>query len=57
MKTKSLIFIGLVGMISIFTLSITLNSDEDDMQNKVRIAYFPNIGHAIPIVGVENGFF
>ena len=57
MKTKSLIFVGLVGMISIFTLSVTLNPDEGDLQNKVRIAYFPNIGHAIPIVGVENGFF
>ena len=26
-------------------------------QNRIRIAYFPNVGHAIPIVGMEKGFF
>ena len=57
MKTKLLLLLGIVAMLSIFTLSFTLNSNEDDVQNKVRIAYFPNIGHAIPIVGIENGFF
>ena len=33
-----------------------LNSTELN-ENKIRIAYFPNIGHAIPIVGMEKGFF
>jgi len=38
-------------------LWVILNSDQDMPENKIRIAYFPNIGHAIPIVGVEKGFF
>ena len=34
-----------------------MNSDDDSFEHKLRIAYFPNIGHAIPIVGMEKGFF
>ncbi|RNJ78896.1 MAG: ABC transporter substrate-binding protein [Nitrosopumilus sp. H8] len=30
---------------------------EDRGQTQLRMAYFPNVGHAIPIVGVERGFF
>ena len=26
-------------------------------QNKIRVAFFPSIGHAVPIVGIENGIF
>lgn len=26
-------------------------------QNKIRVAFFPNISHAVPIVGIENGEF
>ena len=36
---------------------IILNSNENLHENNLRIAYFPNIGHAIPIVGMEIGFF
>ena len=36
---------------------IILNSDENFDEHNLRIAYFPNIGHAIPIVGIEKGFF
>ena len=36
---------------------IILNSNEKLHENNLRIAYFPNIGHAIPIVGMEIGFF
>ena len=34
-----------------------MTSNDESNENKIRIAYFPNIGHAIPIVGMENGFF
>jgi len=37
-------------------LGITLSSDTTH-DPKLRIGYFPNIGHAIPIVGIEKGFF
>ena len=33
---------------------IVVNSNEKLNENNLRIAYFPNIGHVIPIVGVEN---
>ena len=56
MKTRSIIFASIVGIILLSVLGISLNS-EDSHDNKLRIAYFPNIGHAIPIVGIEKGFF
>jgi len=48
---------GVAGIILISVLGITLNSSDTTHENKLRIAYFPNIGHAVPIVGIENGFF
>jgi len=36
---------------------IILNSNEKLNENNLRIAYFPNVGHVIPIVGIEKGFF
>ena len=56
MKTRSIIFASIVGIILLSVLGMSLNS-EDSHDNKLRIAYFPNIGHAIPIVGIEKGFF
>jgi len=38
-------------------VGIVLNSNEKLSENNLRIAYFPNIGHAIPIVGMEMEFF
>jgi len=57
MKTRSLIFVGILGIILLSVLGIALNSGDYVYENKIRIAYFPNIGHAIPIVGMEKGFF
>ena len=58
MKTRSGIFAGIAGIIALSILGIALNSGDNNAQeNKIRIAYFPNIGHAIPIVGMEKGFF
>jgi NitT/TauT family transport system substrate-binding protein len=56
MKTRSLLIIGIVGII-LSSLGFVLSSDDKINENKIRIAYFPNIGHAIPIVGIEQGFF
>ena len=36
---------------------IILNSNDNLGENNLRIAYFPNIGHVVPIVGMEKGFF
>ena len=57
MKTRSVITASIVGIIVLSVIGISLNSDESTHETKLRIAYFPNIGHVIPIVGMENGVF
>jgi len=57
MKTRSAISAGIVVIVLLSVLGITLGSSDIAHENKIRIAYFPNIGHAIPIVGIEKGFF
>jgi len=57
MKTRSIISASIVGIILLSVLGVSLNSTDESNENKIRIAYFPNIGHAIPIVGMEKGFF
>ena len=56
MKTRSAISVGIAGIVLLSALGIALSSDTT-YENKIRIGYFPNIGHAIPIVGIEKGFF
>ena len=57
MKIRSVIAAG-VGAISVFSaVGVALSSSDAAHESKIRIAYFPNIGHAIPIVGMEKGFF
>jgi NitT/TauT family transport system substrate-binding protein len=57
MKTRSIISASIAGIILLSVIGIALNSGNLSNENKIRIAYFPNIGHAIPIVGMEKGFF
>lgn len=57
MNTRSAISAGIVGIVILSALGVALNSSDTSHENKLRIAYFPNIGHAIPIVGMEKGFF
>ena len=57
MKTRSVISAGITGIILLSVLGISLSSNDTTHENKIRIAYFPNIGHAVPIVGMEKGFF
>lgn len=57
MKTRSVLSASIVGIVLLSVLGVSLNSSEESHDNKIRIAYFPNIGHAIPIVGIEKGFF
>ncbi len=56
MKTRSAISASVFGIVLLSVLGIALSSDTTN-ENKIRIGYFPNIGHAIPIVGIEKGFF
>ena len=57
MKTRSAISVGIVVIVLFSILGIALSSSDTSNENKIRIGYFPNIGHAIPIVGIEEGFF
>ncbi|MFQ5496770.1 MAG: ABC transporter substrate-binding protein [Nitrosopumilus sp.] len=57
MNTRSAIYAGIVGIIVLSVIGIMANSNESVNENKIRIAYFPNVGHAVPIVGIEKGFF
>ena len=57
MKTRSAIFAGIVGVILISVTGIIINSDETTHENKIRVAYFPNINHAVPVIGMEKGIF
>ena len=56
MKFGTALGAGIAGIIVIAVAAAMLGGTEDD-SNKIRIAFFPNIGHAIPIVGLEQGFF
>ena len=56
MKVRSAISAGIVGVALLSALATVLSGDTMP-ENKIRIGYFPNIGHIIPIVGVEKGFF
>ena len=56
MKIPYLVGIGIViiGLVAVIGLS---QSAVDDSQNKIRVAFFPSIVHAVPIVGIENQIF
>jgi NitT/TauT family transport system substrate-binding protein len=57
MKIGSAIIAGFV-VVAVFSIAgIVSNSDGSTHENKIRVAYFPNIGHAIPVVGMEKGIF
>ncbi|MEK6907747.1 MAG: ABC transporter substrate-binding protein [Thermoproteota archaeon] len=57
MKIWSVIFAGIAGATLLLIVGILVNSDENTHENKIRVAYFPNINHAVPIIGMEKGIF
>jgi NitT/TauT family transport system substrate-binding protein len=57
MKTRSAIFAGIAGTALILLVGIMTHSEENTHENKIRVAYFPNINHAVPIIGMEKGIF
>jgi len=56
MKIQNYILIGAV-VLTLFSVGIMTSQDQNTHENTIRVAYFPNISHAIPIVGIEKGFF
>lgn len=56
MKSRSVI-IAIVVVVAISVVMVSVTSQENTHENKIRVAFFPNIGHAIPIVGMDKGIF
>ena len=56
MKITHLIGIAIV-LAGIITLVGLTQSPVDDSQNKIRVAFFPSIVHAVPIIGMETQTF
>ena len=56
MKFRSIVA-AVIGVIIVATVAISVNSSIITHENKIRVAYFPNIGHAVPIIGLEKGTF
>ena len=56
MKILPLAGIAAVAIIVIFAVLSVISPAESD-KNQVRVAFFANISHAVPIVGLENGYF
>jgi len=48
------IVIAIVGIIALVGLT---QASVDDSQNKIRVAFFPSIVHAVPIIGMETQTF
>lgn len=56
MKFTAAIGAGLAVIIAIAIVSSNLSQDVT-AQNKIRVAFFPNLSHIVPIVGMENQVF
>jgi len=57
MKMRSIILAGIASIVLILSVGIIVNTDGSTHENKIRVAYFPNITHAVPIIGFERGTF
>ncbi|EGG42107.1 aliphatic sulfonate ABC transporter periplasmic ligand-binding protein [Candidatus Nitrosarchaeum limnium SFB1] len=57
MKMRSIILAGIASIILILSVGIIVNTDGSTRENKIRVAYFPNITHVVPIIGLERGTF
>ena len=56
MKITYLVGITIV-VVGIITLVGLTQASVDDSQNKIRVAFFPSIVHAVPIIGMETQTF
>ncbi|MFB3152318.1 MAG: ABC transporter substrate-binding protein [Nitrosopumilaceae archaeon] len=56
MKIRSVIFAGIIAIVAI-SVAVAIYDTYTIDENKIRVAYFPNIGHIVPIVGIETGIF
>lgn len=57
MKSRSAIFVGIAAVIVTIAVGSSIGQGQNSTENTIRVAFFPNIGHAVPIVGIEEGLF
>ena len=55
MKISYVIGIGLTAIVLMAAILNITSTDNSD--NEIRVAFFPSISHAVPIVGIENNIF
>ena len=48
---------GIVVIVAIAITIISFSDSDQINQDKIRVAFFPSIGHIIPIVGLEEKIF
>jgi NitT/TauT family transport system substrate-binding protein len=54
---KILVLTGIVAAATILAVVAVASTGVESAQERVRVAFFANIAHAVPIVGIENGEF
>jgi NitT/TauT family transport system substrate-binding protein len=54
---KILVLAGTVAAAILVAAVVVLGTSDESDQDKVRVAFFANISHAVPIIGMENGEF
>jgi NitT/TauT family transport system substrate-binding protein len=57
MKMRSIFLIGIGVILVVIVIGISFDSSREASGDTLRVAFFPNIGHAIPVVGMERGTF
>jgi NitT/TauT family transport system substrate-binding protein len=57
MKMRSAVLAGIGVILLVVAVGIASDTTKENSENSLKVAYFPNIGHAIPVVGMERGTF
>lgn len=57
MKIRSVVLAGIGVIFLAIAVGIALDQGKTSSEDSIRVAFFPNIGHAIPVVGMEKGIF
>ena len=57
MKIRAVIFLAIVGVAAIAIVGAIIETGQSAKEDKIRVAFFPNVGHVVPIVGYETGIF
>jgi len=56
MKISYLVYVGIAGLV-VISIAVAVAQSIQVYDDTLRVAFFPNIGHAVPIVGLEEGIF